>query len=107
MVYIIGIYLVHLETPVGFSEAPWRLLMVPVIAKIFMNGRSQAIRLPREFRFDTSEVYITREDDRIVIYPKPKQFSSRNEVDEFFNSIHYPGFELELDNEPPQKRDLF
>jgi antitoxin VapB len=81
--------------------------MVPVIAKIFMNGRSQAIRLPREFRFDTSEVYITREDDRIVIYPKPKQFSSRNEVDDFFSSIHYPDFELERDNEPPQKRNLF
>ena len=29
-------------------------------AKIFMNGRSQAVRLPKEYRFDTDEVYITK-----------------------------------------------
>jgi antitoxin VapB len=81
--------------------------MVPVIAKIFMNGSSQAIRLPREFRFNTSEVYITREEDRVVIYPKPKQFGSRKEVDEFFHSVHCPEFDLERDNEPPEKRELF
>jgi antitoxin VapB len=30
-------------------------------AKIFMNGRSQAVRLPAEFRFDTDEVFIRRD----------------------------------------------
>ena len=30
-------------------------------AKIFMNGRSQAVRLPAEFRFDQAEVYIRRD----------------------------------------------
>lgn len=30
-------------------------------AKIFVTGRSQAVRLPREFRFDTPEVYIRRD----------------------------------------------
>lgn len=30
-------------------------------AKIFMTGRSQAVRLPAEFRFDTEEVYIRRD----------------------------------------------
>lgn len=30
-------------------------------AKIFINGRSQAVRLPAEYRFDTSEVYIRRD----------------------------------------------
>lgn len=30
-------------------------------AKIFLTGRSQAVRLPREFRFDTAEVYIRRD----------------------------------------------
>lgn len=32
-------------------------------AKIFMNGRSQAVRLPAEFRFDGKEVYIRRDPD--------------------------------------------
>jgi antitoxin VapB len=30
-------------------------------AKLFMNGRSQAVRLPAEFRFDASEVFIRRD----------------------------------------------
>ncbi len=32
------------------------------IAKIFMNGASQAVRLPVDFRFEGSEVYISRDD---------------------------------------------
>jgi antitoxin VapB len=91
-----------------FSYIPLKgALMVRAIAKVFMNGRSQAIRLPKEFRFDTSEVYITREDGRVVIYPKPEGFVSRNEVDMFFGSVHCPGFDLERDNAPPPARDLF
>jgi antitoxin VapB len=31
------------------------------IAKIFMTGRSQAVRLPAQYRFDTSEVFIRRD----------------------------------------------
>ena len=32
-------------------------------AKLFKNGASQAVRLPVEFRFNTEEVYITRDDE--------------------------------------------
>jgi antitoxin VapB len=32
------------------------------IAKVFTNGRSQAVRLPAEFRFDTKEVYVSRDE---------------------------------------------
>ena len=32
-----------------------------VTAKVFMNGRSQAIRLPKEFRVQGDEVYFTKE----------------------------------------------
>lgn len=32
------------------------------IAKLFKNGASQAVRLPIEFRFESNEVYITRDD---------------------------------------------
>lgn len=40
-------------------------------AKLFMNGRSQAVRLPKEFRFEGSEVSIRREGNRIVLEPLP------------------------------------
>lgn len=34
---------------------------MPQTAKLFMNGRSQAVRLPAEFRFDAKEVFIRRD----------------------------------------------
>lgn len=38
-------------------------------AKIFRSGNSQAVRLPKEFRFDVDEVEITREGDAVVLRP--------------------------------------
>lgn len=38
-------------------------------AKIFMNGRSQAIRLPKEFRFEGDEVYIKKVGDVVMLIP--------------------------------------
>lgn len=41
-------------------------------AKLFINGRSQAVRLPKEFRFDEDEVFITKVDDMVILYPRRK-----------------------------------
>jgi len=38
-------------------------------AKLFMHGRSQAVRLPKEFRFDGSEVQVSRVGDRVILEP--------------------------------------
>ena len=38
-------------------------------ARLFWNGRSQAVRLPREFRFEGGEVTIRREGDAVVLEP--------------------------------------
>ena len=38
-------------------------------AKLFMNGRSQAVRLPKEFRFNGDEVYIKKVGDAVVLIP--------------------------------------
>ena len=38
-------------------------------AKIFMHGGSQAVRLPKAYRFDGKEVAISREGDRIILEP--------------------------------------
>ena len=38
-------------------------------AKVFMSGRSQAVRLPIEFRFTCDEVEISREGDAVVLRP--------------------------------------
>jgi len=39
----------------------------PKRAKVFWSGRSQAVRLPKEFRFDSDEVLIRREGDTVVL----------------------------------------
>jgi antitoxin VapB len=39
-------------------------------AKIFMNGKSQAVRLPKEFRFDGDEVVIKKVGDAVMLFPK-------------------------------------
>ena len=39
-------------------------------AKIFANGASQAVRLPKEFRFDVEEVCIKRIGSAVLLFPK-------------------------------------
>ena len=39
------------------------------IAKIFKNGRSQAVRIPKEFRFKGSEVKISKKGDKVILEP--------------------------------------
>lgn len=39
-------------------------------AKLFRSGRSQAVRLPKEFRFDGDEVVVTRLGAAVVLLPK-------------------------------------
>jgi len=44
--------------------------MLRGVAKVFMTGRSQAIRLPKEFRFDAKEVTIEKYGDAVVLRPQ-------------------------------------
>ena len=39
-------------------------------AKIFTTGRSQAVRLPKAYRFDTAEVFIEKVGNTVVLRPK-------------------------------------
>lgn len=45
-------------------------------AKVFKNNRSQAVRLPKEFQFDTAEVFIRKEGGDVVLSPRPVDWSS-------------------------------
>jgi antitoxin VapB len=45
-------------------------------AKLFRNGRSQAVRLPKEFRFEGSEVYIKRVGNAVVLIPHRESWQS-------------------------------
>lgn len=43
--------------------------MTAIRAKIFQNGGSQAVRLPKEFRFPEGEVLVRREGRRVILEP--------------------------------------
>lgn len=77
--------------------------MAEKTAKIFWNGRSQAVRLPREFRFDCDEVYVRKQGDAVVLTAKKPGW------DEFFDSVSVFGddFLAEREDSPPQERDPF
>ena len=44
-------------------------------AKVFMTGRSQAVRLPKEFRFESDEVRIRKEGIAVILEPLPGDWS--------------------------------
>ena len=43
--------------------------IVTATAKLFTHGRSQAVRLPREFRFEGTEVRVSRVGDKVILEP--------------------------------------
>ena len=49
-------------------------------AKIFWSGRSQAVRLPKEYRFDSTEVRIRRHGNAVILEPVAKDWSWLNQV---------------------------
>jgi antitoxin VapB len=50
-------------------------------AKLFENGRSQAVRLPKEYRFDSDEVAINKVGDIVILMPKENKWTG------FLNSL--------------------
>ena len=79
------------------------VIIMPQTAKIFTNGRSQAVRLPKAFRFDTEEVYIRRVGSDVILSAnKPSWHDFFQEV-----SVFGDDFLAERDNAPPQEREAF
>ncbi len=77
-------------------------------AKLFMNGRSQAVRLPSEFRFEGDEVGIRKDPETgdVILSRKAKS------LDNFFKLLDEmgpgePEFLVERDRTPPLDRKLF
>jgi virulence-associated protein VagC len=76
-----------LEKPSGFA---------PRRARLFRNGRNQAIRIPREFELPGEEVIGSREEDCLVIEPvrkKPGPVQNWLVADPLFNCqllLNYP-----------------
>jgi len=77
------------------------------IAKVFMNGRSQAVRLPKEFRFDTDEVTVERVGNSIILRPR---YRTKAEwwaaMDQILGQFEGMPDEIERDKTPPRDIDF-
>jgi antitoxin VapB len=76
---------------------------MPRTAKLFRNGRSQAVRLPSEFRFEGSEVFIRRDGPTgdVVLSRRPESWESFFELAQGVPA----DFMADRGDRPPQKRD--
>ncbi|MCH9739959.1 MAG: AbrB/MazE/SpoVT family DNA-binding domain-containing protein [Epsilonproteobacteria bacterium] len=75
-------------------------------AKLFQNGQSQAVRLPKEFRFENSkEVFIKKINGMVVLIPK----SDKTVWDTMFDNLdNFSDDFMQTRTEPKQEReDLF
>jgi antitoxin VapB len=76
-------------------------------AKLFRNGRSQAVRLPAEYRFEGAEVYVRRDPATgdVILSRRP---DSWHDFFELMKKIEVPDdFLADRKDKPPQKRVLF
>jgi len=53
-----------------------RKVIIMMTAKVFENGRSQAIRLPKECRFSSDEVMVNKIGEMVILLPKQSKWDS-------------------------------
>ena len=70
-------------------------------AKLFQTGRSQAVRLPKQYRFDGSEVAIKRLGSAVILLPLDDPWRLMEEALQEFE----PNFTLEREQPPEQQRE--
>jgi antitoxin VapB len=80
---------------------------MPRTAKLFLNGRSQAVRLPAEFRFEGREVFIRQDQTTgdVILSRRPESWDSFFELRRLANIPEE--FMADRQDEVPQKRELF
>ncbi len=75
-------------------------------AKVFMNGRSQAVRIPAAFRFDAKEVYIRRSESGDVVLSTRPETKTLKEVFAMLDAAGVPeDFLSDRDMRPAEERD--
>ena len=80
---------------------------MPRTAKLFRNGRSQAVRLPAEYRFDGSDVFVRRDPatGNVILSKRPDSWENFFEL---MKTIDVPDdFLTDCKNRPPQERNVF
>jgi len=75
---------------------------MPRKARVFMNNRSQAVRLPKEFQFSTQEVFIRKQGSEVVLSPRPFEWTSYLTE----GPVASAGFMDDVEDLPVQEREV-
>jgi antitoxin VapB len=74
---------------------------MPRTAKVFMTNRSQAVRLPKDYQFETDEVFIRKVGDDVILSPRPRDWRSYLES----APVASEAFMADVEDLPVQERD--
>jgi len=81
-------------------------LMIMLTAKLFTNGSSQAVRLPKEFRFNGTEVYVQKVGSSVMLVPKDKAWETFMEgINEFSDDYLEKAEERPANMQSPEERE--
>ena len=75
-------------------------------AKLFTNGSSQAVRLPKEFRFTGNEVYAQKIGESVILVPKSKAWETFIEGINGFTEDYFYALENRHKDEIPSEREI-
>jgi antitoxin VapB len=71
-------------------------------AKVFQSGRSQALRIPKDYRFSCDEVFVERDGERLILTPRPRTWR-----DYFARARFTEDYPERIEDAPPQRRQEF
>jgi antitoxin VapB len=74
------------------------------VAKVFWTGRSQAVRLPKEFRLDVDEVRVRRHGEQLIFEPKSDDWGWLDRISGSFSEDFVAGGREQP--EPQERPDL-
>jgi len=77
-----------------------------ITAKLFTNGSSQAVRLPKDFRFTGDEVYAQKIGETVILVPKNKAWETFIEGINGFTEDYFKVLESRHDEETQSEREV-
>jgi antitoxin VapB len=77
-------------------------------AKVFLNGRSQAVRIPAEYRFDADEIYVRRDEETgdLILSERPPASVNWDRIYAALDQAGFPdGFMAEREQGVSERRE--
>lgn len=83
------------------TQSPARFGRTQRVAKLFRNGKNQAVRLPREFEMQADEVIIRKQGADLILSPRPKTW------EDYFTTARqlHDDFPQDIDELPFESRE--